>query len=432
MSNQLDKGKLGEDFIHQIAFDSFLKFWCYPNPKDEYGDQKEICDLLIVFNDTAIIVCVKNYEFKGTYNKYFRKTIEKDIRQLSGAERKLTDKKTSLFIKHPDKEIEEYKKNSIKKICRIIVHLGDNVRFYPLRGKTNNGKFVHIFDRETFRTIFSELDTIPDFIEYLEKKEEAFNNTFAVVLPKDEYDFDSMTADQFKEYSFLNSIDDVQKYVLISGTEFDLLAHYLVNNRQMPGHLISQKYGWLFLQIDGAWADFQKRKEVILKRDQDKISYFVDDFVRNELFKSPNEMRIKIARELLSFSRFDRRIISKSFFSFYNENKDKGTNAVSRRYWTQNEIGFAFVLFPPHWNDITINSILDLAVQSFCIYDKYKAKKIILIANRFDLQQFRFGMIENIIPFDKETEDLIMEDVKKLGWFTNINYSTGIESEYPG
>jgi len=252
MSNQLDKGKLGEDFIHQIAFDSFLKFWCYPNPKDEYGDQKEICDLLIVFNDTAIIVCVKNYEFKGTYNKYFRKTIEKDIRQLSGAERKLTDKKTSLFIKHPDKEIEEYKKNSIKKICRIIVHLGDNVRFYPLRGKTNNGKFVHIFDRETFRTIFSELDTIPDFIEYLEKKEEAFNNTFAVVLPKDEYDFDSMTADQFKEYSFLNSIDDVQKYVLISGTEFDLLAHYLVNNRQMPGHLISQKYGWLFLQNDGA------------------------------------------------------------------------------------------------------------------------------------------------------------------------------------
>lgn len=432
MSTQIDKGKLGEDFIQNIAYNSFLKFWCYPNPKDELGDKKEICDLLIIFKNIAVIFCVKNYEFKGTYNKYFRKTIEKDIRQLYGAERKLIDTRTTLNIKHPNKQIEELKKDEINQIFRIVVHLGKNVRFYPLFEKNNKGKFVHIFDKETFETILSELDTIPDFIEYLEKKEKVFENTFAIILPKDEYDFDLMTSNQFQEYTSLKSIGGDQKFVLISGTEFDLLAHFLLNNRQMPSQLISQKYDWLLLQIDGAWIDFQKRKEVLLKKNQDKLSYFVDEFVSNELLNNPNDLRIKLSKELLSLSRFDRRIISKSFFSFYNENKDnKNSNAVSRRYWTQNKIGFVLVLFPSHWQDIMINTILDIAITSFCIFDNYKAKKMILIANRFDLQQFRFGMIEDVVPFDNETEKSIMEDAKKLGWFSNLDYSTGNESEYP-
>jgi hypothetical protein len=127
MDIQFNKGKLGEDFIHQIAYNSFLKFWCYPNPKDELGDKNEICDLLILFNNIAVIFCVKNYEFKGTYNKYFKKTIDKDIRQLYGAERKLTDAKTTSYLKHPDKKIEEFKKDAISKIFRIIVHLEERM-----------------------------------------------------------------------------------------------------------------------------------------------------------------------------------------------------------------------------------------------------------------------------------------------------------------
>lgn len=60
-----DKGRLGEDFVNQIAFNSFLKYWCFPNPLDIAGDNKEICDLLVVFDEICMIVSVKNYEFKG-------------------------------------------------------------------------------------------------------------------------------------------------------------------------------------------------------------------------------------------------------------------------------------------------------------------------------------------------------------------------------
>ena len=56
-----EKGKQGEDAVNQISFKTYLKYWCYPNPKDELGDKKEICDLLIIFKDVLILFAIKNY-----------------------------------------------------------------------------------------------------------------------------------------------------------------------------------------------------------------------------------------------------------------------------------------------------------------------------------------------------------------------------------
>jgi hypothetical protein len=241
-----------------------------------------------------------------------------------------------------------------------------------------------------------------------------------------------MTFIQVEDYTSHLLADKNNKNILILGSEFDLLAQFLVNNRQMPNHLISEKYDWLILQVDGAWQNYQQRKEVQLKKVQDKYSYFIDEFVRNELLNNPEVNRIKLAKELLSFSRFDRRVISKSILSFLDQNRrTENPDAVSRRFWTHNGIGFVLVLFPSKWQDYMINSILDLALKSFIIYNNYTCQKMIIIGNRFDLQQFRFGMIENIVPFDKETEKSVMEDIKKLGWFTDIKYIKGNESEYP-
>ena len=38
----IEKGNIGENFVNKIAFNSFFEYWCYPNPKDEDGDKKEI------------------------------------------------------------------------------------------------------------------------------------------------------------------------------------------------------------------------------------------------------------------------------------------------------------------------------------------------------------------------------------------------------
>ena len=86
------KGVLGENFVNEIANNTFLEYWCYPSPKDEKGDKKEICDLLILFRDVLIIISVKNYDFKGNYDRYFNRTIEKALKQIQGAERKIIRK----------------------------------------------------------------------------------------------------------------------------------------------------------------------------------------------------------------------------------------------------------------------------------------------------------------------------------------------------
>ncbi|MBB4603627.1 hypothetical protein HNQ93_004254 [Hymenobacter luteus] len=102
-----DKGLQGEEFVNELAYSSLLKFWCYPGPKDERGDKKEIADLLILFKNTLLILSVKNYEFKGQYDRYFRRTLDKAASQIYGAERKLLASKHEVFIKHPDREQEQ-------------------------------------------------------------------------------------------------------------------------------------------------------------------------------------------------------------------------------------------------------------------------------------------------------------------------------------
>jgi len=129
--NNNDKGKEGENFVYQIATDSFFSYWCYPNPKDELGDKKEICDLIIHFRDTLILICVKNYDFKGDYSRYFRKSIEKDVRQHYGAENKILKSNYNIEIKNLNGRKHLLEKNIINIFYRIIIYLGEKVHFYP-------------------------------------------------------------------------------------------------------------------------------------------------------------------------------------------------------------------------------------------------------------------------------------------------------------
>ena len=216
-----DKGIVGEQFVNELAYNSFLKFWCYPSPKFENGNKKEICDLLILFNSVAIIISVKNYEFKGNHFRYFNNTIEKAVKQLHGACRVLfgTEK---VQIKHPDKKIEIFPRNQIKKIFRIIINLGEGAKFYPFNQTTKNDDYVTLFDKDSFETIISELDTIPDFIDYLEKREKIFKNRTAIILPGEEFDFPIETQKEFFQLTDKKNSD----FVLISGSEKDLLSHF--------------------------------------------------------------------------------------------------------------------------------------------------------------------------------------------------------------
>lgn len=419
-----DKGAIGEDFVNELAFNSFFKFWCYPNPKFENGDKKEICDLLILFNSVVTIISVKNYEFKGNHFRYFNNTIEKAVSQLYGACRILFGQ-TEVHIKHPDKEIEVFQKKQIQKIFRLVINLGEGTKFYPFNKVTKNNDYVTLFDKDSFETIISELDTIPDFIDYLEKRETLFKSKTTIILPGDEFDFPIETQKEFfKLRGTMNS-----DFIIISGTEKDLLSHFFKNQRNFPNALNGDANGY-YLIIDGDWNEFIAKEQVKKKNEADKTSYFIDEFVKHELLVNMDPMRENLAKALLSFDRLTRRTISKSYFEFHNQYKDvKGMN-FARRFGDFNGVGVLFTFYTNETDFEMVHVLNNLAIESSNLYTNYKSNSMILISTN-SKHRFLFHYIEKLERYSYNLEMDIRKDVETLGWFTKHTEINEVEQEFP-
>jgi hypothetical protein len=328
-------GDLGEQAVNEIAFNTYLKYWCYPNPRDEHGSKKEICDLLILFKSTAIIISVKNYSFKGDYQRYFRSTLDKAISQIQGAERKLFTHTNDVYIKHPELQEEKFDPNQYTHIYRIVVNLNTVPLFYPA-GRLGKNGYVHIFNWNSFLSTVRELDTIPDFINYLKIREELFNNKEALLLIGSEDDWDAYTGAEFHKY--MSTIDTSQKpMLLLSGDELDLLADYYFTEKRFNAHVYSKEYTYLSYELDGKWEDYLSRKEVQRKKQDEKPSYFIDEFVKREVLYTTDRYNLEIATELLSLSRFERRIVGKQFFDFAERYMDQNGPFIARRYGKVND-----------------------------------------------------------------------------------------------
>ena len=61
------KGKNAENILHHLAKNTFLADWCYLNPK--LPNKKELCDLLVVYDEIAIIWQIKDLKLnkQGKY-----------------------------------------------------------------------------------------------------------------------------------------------------------------------------------------------------------------------------------------------------------------------------------------------------------------------------------------------------------------------------
>lgn len=426
---QTDKGNWGEEFVNQLAYKSFLKYWCYPGPQDEYGDRKEIVDLFILFKNICLLISVKNYEFKGKYDKYFRKTLTKATDQLYGAERKLFQSDRPIFIKHPDREAEQFQPASYAVVQRIIVNLGEQVQYYPFNTTTKGSKFVHVLDKIAFERIIGELDTLPDLVDYLEKREELFTAKKAFMLPGEEHDFDADTADQFLNRDPESDPMTVPELIL-SGSESDLVASFLRNDRKFHSAFKMEDYNGAYIQLDGEWDEFQEEKKVKVKKEQDTISYFIDKFVLNEVLPAGAADTHELAIELLSLNRFYRRVIAKSFWEFVSANKNNDRMHVARRYAVFENTAYLFLHFHEDADQEFVEVLSQLAMDAHLVYDQYKPQKLVLIASQGFMKKFHFGYAPEVKRYPKEYEEKIMEDCRILGWFTDIRIIHHTETEY--
>src|SRR3989339_571490 len=363
---QSEKGQLGEDFVNKIAFNSFLKYWCFPGPLDIIQDNKEICELLIVFDSVCIIVSVKNYDFGGDYNKYFKKTIGKANRQIIGAEKKLFGDRITL-LKHPERNAEEFPKETITKTYRIIVNLNTNVKYYQT-SYVYKGKQFTVMDSMAWQTSLAELNTVPDFIDYIDNRTTLFKNFPAFILPREEYDF--------SESDGIQLMSELDKFIYDN---------------------------------DG------NSKLSIAKNELEQEGYFIDQLVREMIINSENGEYL--AKMFFKLNRIERSIFAKRYLEYHNNiSSSKLRIKFNRTHARFGSLNIVFVYFEDDLPKNELDDLVELSLFHFSYLHDFQCGEIGLLGVSNSFNNFIFGYMQGNVSMSKLEIEELENDFKYIDW----------------
>jgi hypothetical protein len=185
-----------ENILIKLCQQSFLSLWTLPNLFKEKG--KELADVVIVFDEHIIIISDKEGHSKTTDPKLkwqrFQKHIEKSQRQLLGAQRWIKKYPDKIFLdaqctkkifqrlpKEPKFHLisvfRGFKSDSLKYYKQHDGSLPIDTSCNQLFSITSNkvdSSFIHTFDEVGIDKVIREINTISDFISYLEDREKLF------------------------------------------------------------------------------------------------------------------------------------------------------------------------------------------------------------------------------------------------------------------
>lgn len=286
-----------EELVYRLCTNSFLSLWSYANPRGKKG--KELCDILVVCQPNIIIFSVKEVSFKDTgdevgWERWRKKAIEESCSQIAGAERWI-ETNPNVITKDGEPGLAF---PASRRVHRIAVALGSQGEVPMTFGDFGKG-FVHVFDEKSLDTLMTELDTISDFVKYLDDKE-AFYQAGKLTL------FDG-------------------------GGEEDLLAFYLASGRTLP-----DERDFIVLDND-LWETFNKDPQVRNKKKLDEVSYVWDQIIEelHQTFLDSNLITDvpytsdkltdieKAIRVMAREDRFSRRLLSISLVEFLQNSRDQ-------------------------------------------------------------------------------------------------------------
>lgn len=383
------KGKVAEEIVQYLAEQTFLTDWCYKNPV--LKDGKELCDLLVVFGDIAIIWQIKNLKLdKGKYKKT---EVDKNLRQLSGARRALFDLAKPIELSNPRRGREFFNPKSVKEVFLISALVGKEEDYSSSVEEFKN-LTIHVFNREFTQVVLNELDTIKDFIDYLRAKE-----------------------------TFIKT----DKEITILGGEKELLAFYLMNDRKFDRF----KEANMIVIEEGSWEHLQKKPEYKAKKQADEISYAWDGMIDRAHETEVSEYE-KIAREMARLNRFERRYYGKAFFdAFVRAHNEKKHNSY-RRIVIGEGTTYCFLFL----DDPEPRERRKAVLLAMCYIARGKAtknKKVLGIATEMKIRpqsSYDYCLFEK--PSWSEKDKKKMKELQKeTGFFVSPEMSVIHEDEYP-
>lgn len=351
-----------EEKLCRLGYRTFLSLWSYPNLFQKHKLVKELCDLLVVFENHIIIFSDKDCAFgnsgdiKTDWMRWYKKSVLASAKQLCGAKswiKKCPDRicmdekgETDFPLKIEINDKTEFHLIAIahgaSDACKKYFGGGDGgliiTNDKPLDVKDRDhcepfrigrvlpeeDTFIHVFDDSSYATVLEEVDTIKDFINYLSDKEQLFLSDVAV----------SATS------------------------ENELLAHHiagLIDGRTTALFDLTHEHGKVgsILMEEGLWEELVDSPKYREWKQQLAISYFWDSLLQKTFYFIENglsltttpslEAQSKLFQYLAREDRFHRASLAHSFLSFVADTPDsfRGTRVI----YSHEDPSVCYVLF---------------------------------------------------------------------------------------
>ena len=280
-----------ERYLKKLCERTFLSLWSYPNVYRDQGgaakgDGKEVCDLLVVFENHIIIFSDKDCAFPDSgdltkdWSRWFRRAVKKSADQVWGAERWIRNHPDRLFVDRacehefpidlpdPDEAVfhrivvahdssdmcrQEFGGGSGSLILDSTItgtaHYEANangIRPFAVGDLDPDKGYVHVLDDTTLDIVLGALDTITDFVEYLTRKE-----------------------------AFIRS----GRAIMAAGEE-DLLAFYLsdIDENEQHAFVVPPNVSAVYID-EGRWHDFERSSQRRAQLEANEVSYAWDALI---------------------------------------------------------------------------------------------------------------------------------------------------------
>lgn len=186
-----------EAILARLCERSFLKLWTYPNLFRQPG--KELIDLMVLFKDVVLLFSDKSCGYPDTgdaaldWRRWFSRAIAKSAHQVRQAERWLRTQPGEIFLDAAAKEklpialpppavmtahricvatgaADRCQRETGQPMLGIDLTIADAEGPLRIGTVTQAGGFLHVFDSHALELVLTELDTVSDFVAYLEAK----------------------------------------------------------------------------------------------------------------------------------------------------------------------------------------------------------------------------------------------------------------------
>lgn len=448
-----------EKYLKRLCDRAFLSLWSYSGifrdqKQGGKGDGKELCDLLVVFENHIIIFSDKYIEFPNSGNiqldwsRWYRRAIKDSAEQIYGAERWIKKFPTRLFldrkcktsfpIKLPDLDSAYFHRiviaHGVSEKCQeffdggsgsLLIdnsifgdeHTGDNCLPFNVGQVDNNKGYVHVFDEITLDVILQTLDTVTDFTNYLLKKEKFLSSQVRVHVPGEE----------------------------------ELLAFYLQNLNENGDHdfvLPKEDINGLVLE-EGFWEEFLKSPQREAQQEANRISYawdklietfnkhILDDTQYLAFPKGINNQEVTV-KFLAKENRTRRRMLSNALHDLLarTDSANFGTRVVAPSKFGD---PYYVLLLAPRLTELSEREYREGRqdiLLSYCMVVKYKfpdAEDIIGFATDSGRYQYRS---EDLIYLDarewtEENQKQAEYYCNEVGLLKKVNRTAGKEYEFP-